>query len=901
MTLRALGRDAELRWIRSHLGVAVRPGVVLLTGPAGIGKSHLADAATRPLSRWWVAFPHPRASVPAHGLRRIAELGRVARLSELLQESEEDAGKRRRAIFAAVDDLLSGSGPSVVVLDDAQWADGLTLDWLSRSAHAIGAGSTSLLLAVRTDSSREPAIDRALTPLEAAGLLHRLELGPLGVGTVGELARAIGSPVQGAERRELAERSGGSPLLVAELCRRRRRREGGPGRARPYARSLHQVVGEQLAEVGASARRVLVVAALAPQPPEDLVAEATGLSSDRFDRALDEALSSGLLVAAPGSLAFRHELHREAVDASLSQGERRRLHRRIADTLIARPDASPLQVAHQLLGAGDAAGAVPWLRRAGEHAMRCYDHPGAIEVFAEALTHCPPRDGQPAAGIIEQLVRACRLAARPQRGLDVLAGLRPRFADGPVAGHVLLATARLRSYADDYEGRHAALMEAERWFRRWEDPRGRVTVLAELAFPIGRLLTLGERVRYGRDSVALAEELGEEYVRSYCEANLGVTLFNAGDVAGLEVLERARGRLDLSSIRDRAEFLRQSVNLAHYHGWLGGYETARRIIGEARAVVDEPFWEVALAFAEGLVDWRSGRWDEALPRLEATSRDGSLGFFRVAEVVRLAILFERGESIPARELEGAVAGLIGTQEDFWASLALALCVQVRAWRREPNPTRGMLRQAEVIRTVELRAAWQDLLPAAAAADPLLHARLARELGDLMPPGPHAEACGLLAEGTRLAKIERTHEAMGALEGAATAFARLGEPYNEARALEVLSRSAASSATARSAAQRAAELYSAVGAARPLTRLVRASRKRGLLSQHRIPAVQRGKGTPGLTEREREVAELAGRGYTAEEIARELVISAATARTHLKHIRSKLGLRRTREIVRMMHE
>ena len=47
---------------------------------------------------------------------------------------------------------------------------------------------------------------------------------------------------------------------------------------------------------------------------------------------------------------------------------------------------------------------------------------------------------------------------------------------------------------------------------------------------------------------------------------------------------------------------------------------------------------------------------------------------------------------------------------------------------------------------------------------------------------------------------------------------------------------------------------------------------------------------GLTERELEVLELIVRGRTNDDIARELVVSEATVKTHVNRILSKLGLR-----------
>jgi DNA-binding NarL/FixJ family response regulator len=47
---------------------------------------------------------------------------------------------------------------------------------------------------------------------------------------------------------------------------------------------------------------------------------------------------------------------------------------------------------------------------------------------------------------------------------------------------------------------------------------------------------------------------------------------------------------------------------------------------------------------------------------------------------------------------------------------------------------------------------------------------------------------------------------------------------------------------------------------------------------------------GLTERERQVLTLLARGYTGEEVARELSVSAETVRAHVRNAVTKLHAR-----------
>jgi DNA-binding NarL/FixJ family response regulator len=57
----------------------------------------------------------------------------------------------------------------------------------------------------------------------------------------------------------------------------------------------------------------------------------------------------------------------------------------------------------------------------------------------------------------------------------------------------------------------------------------------------------------------------------------------------------------------------------------------------------------------------------------------------------------------------------------------------------------------------------------------------------------------------------------------------------------------------------------------------------------------------LTEREREVVALVGRGLSNDEIAAQLVISPATAKTHVSHAMTKLGARDRAQLVVFAYE
>jgi DNA-binding CsgD family transcriptional regulator len=58
----------------------------------------------------------------------------------------------------------------------------------------------------------------------------------------------------------------------------------------------------------------------------------------------------------------------------------------------------------------------------------------------------------------------------------------------------------------------------------------------------------------------------------------------------------------------------------------------------------------------------------------------------------------------------------------------------------------------------------------------------------------------------------------------------------------------------------------------------------------VPAPAAETGGDSLSPREKEVLQLVARGFTTHRVARRLGVSPSTARTHVEHIRDKLGVR-----------
>ncbi len=101
----------------------------------------------------------------------------------------------------------------------------------------------------------------------------------------------------------------------------------------------------------------------------------------------------------------------------------------------------------------------------------------------------------------------------------------------------------------------------------------------------------------------------------------------------------------------------------------------------------------------------------------------------------------------------------------------------------------------------------------------------------------------------------------------------------------------------------AELLRAVRAVVDGDALLSPSVTRRLIEEFSIRAKDPGQmpGLSGLTDREREVMALAGQGLSNDEIAERLIMSTATARTHVSRAMVKLGARDRAQLVVFAYE
>jgi DNA-binding SARP family transcriptional activator/tetratricopeptide (TPR) repeat protein len=394
-----------------------RPGLALIGGGAGVGKTRLAAElaetarlhgavvtssqcfgtsgrlALAPVADW-LRSPAVQSATATLDPAWRAEVGRLVP-KEGHEEREAGPGgiasawQSHRFFEGLARALIAVGRPTLLVLDNMQWCDQETLAFLTFFL-GLAAGAPVLVVGTLRDDLRDQ--DRELADwvvrMRATGLLTELSLGPLEAGDTARLAEAIsGRPLPADHAELLQATTGGFPLYVVEAVRG----TVDLGSAPLPAGGLTAVLNNRLEHATAPAREVAgLAAAVGTNFTLDLLTEASDLDADMVVEAVDELWRRRIMHEFRDGYDFSHDLLRETAYAHVSPPRRWLLHRRIAQALELLQaediDAVSAQLAEQYARGGRPARAVAYYRRAADVAAGRFAHAEAIRLHKQALS-----------------------------------------------------------------------------------------------------------------------------------------------------------------------------------------------------------------------------------------------------------------------------------------------------------------------------------------------------------------------------------------------------------------------------------------------------------------------------------------------------------------------------------
>lgn len=366
-----LGREREHAALASALDRAAggAPALALVPGEAGIGKSRLvaefgAWAAAQGVEvRLARAFPSGR---------RLAYQAVAGVLDEVLSGDATAGFSGRddlRLFQAAAHHLvaITERRPLVLVVDDLHWVDADSLEMLL-FALATLADRAARILVVVTVRDDEVAGSTTLRDwvARAAREVHLTEI-PLRPLSPSESARLVELWPEPVDDRagELADRTGGRPLLIVESLRYL----AAGGDAESIAPAVRESMQARLRSLSPDGRRLADAAAVLEKPATvPLLSAVAGLDASAAALALDGLLHRHVL-AGDGIYSFSHEMLRQAAYAAIPAEARRALHAQCTRALLATGAGAAGEAARHAELAGDLEVAWDLHRQAAARAM----------------------------------------------------------------------------------------------------------------------------------------------------------------------------------------------------------------------------------------------------------------------------------------------------------------------------------------------------------------------------------------------------------------------------------------------------------------------------------------------------------------------------------------------------
>ena len=925
-----LERDAALARIDQSLreAIAGSGSLLVIAGPAGIGKTRLVLAAERHGRELGLTALTARGSELerdfAYGLvRQLFEAllvaaspperaeflagaaGHAARLFGLAAARDDAADALLDPSFAILHGLywlsanLGRRSPLLLCVDDVHWADQASL----RFVHYLGRRLRELPIAVVAAMRPARSADGSpmLAALAADPSAEVLELTPLSQEAVAELMRlAFGADVEPAFAAACHEVTGGVPFLVRELVRAIAEERIEPTSAAcsrvaglaPRAVSLSVV--QRLGRLSASARELARAAAVLGEGDLRLAAGLAGVDPSTAATAADELAAAGILEEGR-PLRFVHPIVRAAVEADLSPGERAGLHAaaagcllnegasadRIAAHLLAADPAGDDRVAGSLLSAARAATANGAPDSAVAYLRRALAEPPSERLRPDVLLEL---------GFAESYAADPQAAAHLQAALDIAPATTAQVSITLALGRMLQIGGRNRESLQVFDGTRARLGATDR----------RAALTLEGA-ALGAAQFDAETADDAAQRIARLRRVAEE------EPDVPPSVFGTLAVAAANANEPADvvARLALRALDGAPKLLPEAVDRPPFF-----YHASNAL------AFAERYEEALSRFGEALAD---ARRLGSLPHVLGLSCYRALHHLRTGNLADAEadarVALETGPRLPGLHAAVALAALLETLAER-AEFQAAEAADERYRLAEQFPTtmqagwliagRGRLRLAEH----RPAAALGDLL---AAGD--LFARLRISAPSVAPwrsdaalahlaLGAQAEARALASEEVTLAQAFKGPRTLGValraagltdggrrgielLRQAERVLEASGARLEHARAMADLGaalRRAGQRAESREILRPALDLAHRCGAI-ALTELARTE----LVAAGGRPRRLVLSGPDSLTPGERRIAQLAADGLSNRDIAQNLFITTRTVEGHLTHAYQKLAI------------
>ena len=956
--------------------------VVLVSGEAGIGKSRLvAETKTYALSQGFLpfqgncfqtdsVFPYaplldllhsyfsgsslvtghydlaPLAQDLSRFLPDVTPL--ISESTPLLVPSSLDPQQEKRRLFALLLHFFtqqSARQPLLFIVEDLHWSDDTSLELLLYLARGCRHLPILFVLTYRSDEV-SPELRHYLAEFDREHLAQDFSLQRLARADVDAMLQAIFAMHQAMHTglvESLYQLTEGNPFFIEEVLKsliasgeiaskdgvwERTLLFGTHKRHPSIPRSVQDAVYQRTMQLSTSARQVLRLAAVAGRRFDLTILEQVMHTDESHILVLMKELVAAQLVSeeAADQFSFRHALTRQAVYSELLAGERRMLHRSIAETIEQRALPSSILDAHQVDLAYHFYEGEVWPKaaeygqRAGERALILYAPRAAIEHLTRALGALSHLGRTPPAAILRARGQAYETIGEFERAradYERALLIAQQTQDG------LMEWQSLLDIGFWWVGRDYA--QAGEWFRRsldlaqgLADPKLQARSLNRFGNWLVNTGRVADGLQTHQEARAIFEALHDPQGMAETFDLLGMANGIYGDtIKAVEQYERA-----IALLRDLSDQQGLILSLSSRISYASPFsvettssvceppEHCSRDITEALSLARQVDSLVSQAYVEMVAGGAFASFGElgrGLLHAQESLRIATEiqhtqwmagAYFDLGHVYLL--LLEANLAVQALETGLALAREIGSAwwvGNFTAYLARACLLQGALPRAEAVLQAVLPREQQPANSPERRVSWAWGELALARDEPEIALSIADRLLASAPGTTSSQPIPWLLKlkGEALGALSRREEAIGALEQARLgALARQEQPllWQLHRALGREHQRLKQE----DLAQRNFTL--ARGVIASLANTIDDTYLREQFSRAALATLPREKSASpnraakeafgGLTEREREVVTLIAQSKSNREIADALVVSERTVETHVSNVLFKLG-------------
>ncbi len=409
--------------------------LVLVSGEPGIGKSRLVAEVEQILegARWsvlrgysfahtsltpyepWIAVLEPLVGI-THGLpaesRTDVVRARLTALDPALLDSAPllnallglsfpsssvldslDERTRRERLYDLIGAVLgqqARSEPTMLILEDVQWADDSSLQLLEAVSRKLQQSRLFVCLTARPMSGGTAALPRGIEVIELHELSEEASLALLNHLTGDHLTGD--AHLSAAAAAGLLAKCRGNPLFLEEVGRAI---GGGGSAAIAVPDRLQSLLMSRIDTLPSATRRAVRLAAVIGTAFDDQILAALALRADQglnVPLALDDLLRASVILpdeSVPGHFRFRHNLLQEVAYESLLYARRRELHRKVGETIEEKYgrllDPFYETLAHHFEQSAELQKTVEYAVLAGDKARRVFASESAMAFYRQAL------------------------------------------------------------------------------------------------------------------------------------------------------------------------------------------------------------------------------------------------------------------------------------------------------------------------------------------------------------------------------------------------------------------------------------------------------------------------------------------------------------------------------------